>query len=142
MTNFEKFIEVFGHEPETGCPFVCYNDCPYYESDRSCRIGEFWDAEWKALEQKPSGDVISRQAVLDIDFKRIILTTAKPAEMIKQKVKVLPPVNPQEPKTAHWINYLCRVTNERWYACSHCRSEVKSKTDYCPNCGAKMEEQE
>ena len=53
MTNFEKFIEVFGHEPE-GCPFVCYDDCPYYESNRSCRIGEFWDAEWEVEEDADS----------------------------------------------------------------------------------------
>lgn len=46
MTNFEKFIEVFKHEPEMGCPFVCYVDCPYFEPNITCRINEFWDSEW------------------------------------------------------------------------------------------------
>lgn len=53
---------------------------------------ESLDAAIKVLKQEPCEDAISRQAVLDIDFKRIILTTAKPAETIEQKVKALPSV--------------------------------------------------
>lgn len=50
MTNFEKFVEVFGMPPETDCPFECsevFDRCPYKETDRSCRIHEFWDGEYK-----------------------------------------------------------------------------------------------
>jgi hypothetical protein len=64
-------------------------------------IKEAFDMAIKALEQEPCGDVISRDAVLDIDFHKLIHTTAKPAEMIRQKIEQLPPVNPQEPKTGH-----------------------------------------
>ena len=49
MTNYEKFIEVFGRKPETGCPFNCseYENCPYEETNKSCRTDEFWNTEWK-----------------------------------------------------------------------------------------------
>ena len=49
----------------------------------------------KAVKMMYCEDAVSRQAVLDIDFKKIILTTAKPAEMIEQRVKALPPVTRQ-----------------------------------------------
>jgi hypothetical protein len=48
----------------------------------------------KALCPEPCEDCVSRQSLLDIDFKRIVLTTAKPAEMIRQKIQELPPVTP------------------------------------------------
>jgi hypothetical protein len=123
---------------------------------------EFWmafDMAIKALEHPeqnvvaivPCGDVISRDAVLDIDFHKLIHTTAKPAEMIRQKIEQLPPVNPQEPKTGHWIEddmTYCGVdlTN---YKCDKCgeiggawRKGLKPDKlpKYCMNCGAKMVE--
>lgn len=55
-----------------------------------------------------------RQAVLDIDFNRIIHTTAKPVEMIKQKVEQLPPVKPQDCDT-------CEVGNP----CLYCKHEFE-----------------
>lgn len=98
-------------------------------------------------QQEPCDDTVSRQAVLDIDFNRIIHTTAKPAEMIKQKVEQLPPIRPQE-KTGHWIAqdiYNCH-TNFKCSECGYIHSFMhlygKPTADYtyCPNCGAKMVE--
>lgn len=40
-------------------------------------------------------------------------------------------------KTGHWIetdNY-----DPCWYMCSECHRRTDDKSDYCPNCGAKME---
>ena len=102
-----------------------------------------------ALEQEPCEDAISRQAVLDINFKRIILTTAKPAETIEQKVKALSSVNPQ-PKTGHWIEHPEIETSTpeylMFYECSECgdkqcfcKSDIHKK-HFCNNCGAKMVE--
>lgn len=93
-------------------------------------------SEW--LKEEPCTDAISRQAVLDIDFKRIILTTAKPAEMIEQKVKSLPPVNPKS-KTGHWT----RQTDEHhdyYYECDQCGIAIgfDDIKNFCPNCGIKM----
>lgn len=53
----------------------------------------------------------------------------------------LPPVTPQ-PKTGRWI----AVENEEMevvgYYCSECDlpMETKQRTNFCPNCGAKMQE--
>lgn len=118
-------------------------DRTYHEGE----IKEAKDMAIKALEQEPCEDCISRQAVLDIDFKKIILTTAKPAEMIEQKVKALPSVNPQ-PKTGHWI---LRNDINGEYQCDECGmfsglskfdvEEARRKlSNFCPNCGAKMVE--
>jgi rubrerythrin len=96
----------------------------------------------KALEQEPCEDAVSRQAVLDINFNRIIHTTAKPAEMVRQKVEQLSSVTPH-PKTGHWIYEF-----EDWnkWTCSECgwskRTDVHIKLgyNYCPNCGTRMVE--
>lgn len=99
-------------------------------------MAEAADMAIEALIQEPSSDAISRQAVLDMDFKRIILTTAKPTEIIVQKIKALPPVAPQ-PKTGHWIDCSER---DPWYRCSECGERVwGGYHKYCPNCGARME---
>ena len=100
-----------------------------------------------ALEQQPCGDAISRQAVLDINFKRIILTTAKPAETIEQKVKALPSVTRQ---TGEWIRWYEVVEHEKstehipHCKCSVCNREQDPHSakfiNFCPNCGAKMVE--
>lgn len=46
----------------------------------------------------------------------------------------------QEPKTGHWIDH----QEGRWiYAkCSECGTVHDTQTNYCPNCGAKMEAEE
>ena len=57
----------------------------------------------------------------------------------------LPSVKPQEPKTGHWL-----MTGESdvyydlpSYECSKCGQTSLEEGDYCPNCGARMvEEQE
>lgn len=109
-------------------------------------MAEAVDMAIEALIQEPNSDAISRQAVLDIDFKRIILTIAKPTETIVQKVRALPPVTPQ-PKTGHWIKH--STGHSVYYDCSLCSciapfTETADNwlwklSKYCPDCGAKME---
>lgn len=79
-----------------------------------------------------SEDAVSRQAVLDIDFHKLIHTTTKPAEIIRQKIKDLPPVTPQ-PNTGYWIdadgdNAIC--------GCCNRLNHLYGK--YCKYCGARM----
>lgn len=88
------------------------------------------------LEQEPCEDCISRQAVLDIDFHKLIHTVAKPAEMIKQKIEQLPPVTPQ-PKTGYWIQVDSMADA---FDCSECDAMVSRKCNYCPKCGIRMVE--
>jgi DNA-directed RNA polymerase subunit RPC12/RpoP len=106
-----------------------------------------WLKDYKRMkEQEPCEDAVSRQTVLDIDFNRIIHTTAKPVEMIRQKIKQLPSVNPQ-PKTGHWFIDE-RPESDRETICSNCEQPIFKyhkldfdyRPKYCPNCGTKMVE--
>lgn len=57
-----------------------------------------------------------------------------------------PSVNPQEPKMGYWINIFnkdlhdYRTGNKLCFECSECRSQYTYKSNYCPNCGARMVE--
>ena len=60
----------------------------------------------------------------------------------------LPSVNPQEPKTGHWIKYGIPRCGEQHYKCTNCdeyfnfglySDYYKKAFKYCPNCGAEME---
>lgn len=45
----------------------------------------------------------------------------------------------QEPKTGHWISHYDEDEKVGWYECDRCHTERAFNTDYCPDCGAKME---
>lgn len=92
-----------------------------------------------------SEDAISRQAVLNVINSNCIYENEYnlTAKHIKDAVKQLPPVT-QEPKIGHWIVY-AELTGEwegtKKYACDKCGEKVGVfKSNYCPNCGAKMVE--
>ena len=68
------------------------------------------------------------------------------------RIKTLPPVNPQEPKTGHWewVQYDYNPKIGNWH-CSECRSIVVESVyknekagiplyKFCPNCGVEMQE--
>jgi hypothetical protein len=85
-----------------------------------------------------SGDLISRQAVLD---KAVYTETEEGWSGMTVDVKdieLLPSATPQESKTGHWIDH----QEGRWiYAkCSECETVHDTRTNYCPNCGCKMYE--
>jgi len=93
----------------------------------------------KALEQEPCEDAIGRSDMLDA----IGHGTTYTSEELQKIIKALPSVNPQ-PKTGHWLR-----TGEvdvfydlPSYECSKCGQTSLENGDYCPNCGAKMQEVE
>ena len=111
-----------------------------------------------ALEQEPCDDAINRQAVLDyisidlrLDDEEIGNDVERQMELERsyRYIKSLPPVHPKQ-RTGRWE----KVTAENedgstlwWYACSECRAPCAKTdygndyfSDYCPNCGAKMQE--
>lgn len=45
----------------------------------------------------------------------------------------------QKPKTGHWIAHSDGGIWIKYYECSECRKAHDTRSDYCPNCGAKME---
>lgn len=58
------------------------------------------------------------------------------AEWLKDYKRLLE----KEPKTGHWIDH----QKGRWiYAkCSECETVHDTQTNYCPNCGARMESED
>ena len=113
----------------------------------------------EALEEEPSEDAISRQAVLEAVKKNTFRLTfaeeqgyeghvawsaeAVYSDVIEGALLELPSVNPQ-PKTGHWI----RKTNDYGassYMCSECGRwhpiyNHSLGFDYCNGCGARMVE--
>lgn len=88
-----------------------------------------------------SEDAISRQAVLSIDFNRIIHATTLPSENIKRAINDLPSVSTEKTgrwiydRTSDWEGY-CK------YECSECGMGSDVDYAYCMRCGAKMEVKE
>lgn len=46
----------------------------------------------------------------------------------------------QEPKRGEWLD--AREEDPCWYICSECKRMVDDDSNYCPNCGARMESDE
>ena len=111
--------------------------------------------ELAKLEQEPSGDLISREDRL-VDLANAIESdnsgywTNKRISSALRNIKDSSPVNPQEPKTGHWL-----VRKEKSLArCSNCKFLLKDKDEiklfdtfvqgynFCPYCGCKMEREE
>lgn len=92
----------------------------------------------EALEQEPCDDCVSRQAVFEIirDFE---YKNSHEEMLINSRIKQLPSVTPTE-KVGQWKPY-----DGSWYECSECgaiREAVGYFENFCPNCGAKMQEVE
>jgi len=115
---------------------------PQYDTDR---IEDAVDMAIEALEQEPSGDLISRQAVLDLLQMKYF------GKELYMTIYNMPSVNPQ-PKTGHWVrndNQGVQAVGYLTYHCSECGREICSKYHgkisllkeypYC-HCGAKMQE--
>ena len=93
---------------------------------------EVFDKVIKALQMEPCEDAISRQAVLSLKQT----PGAYGMDIDSSEVEKLPPVTPNQ-KTGHWIENL-GFYGVYDYTCSCCDKHNDKKTDYCPNCGAKM----
>lgn len=102
----------------------------------------FFQMAIKALEQQPCEDAINREdALMALTGEWTEITDEIIHRFIK-RIKKLPPVTSQ-PKIGHWI----RVDKDK---CKCDKCEVISfiamypngDKNYCPNCGAKMQEVE
>ena len=94
----------------------------------------------KALEQEPSGDLISREQALK-ECHKIVIDGDVYGVVQEETLLGLPSVNPQEPKTGHWIRM---KAYEKW-ECSECSTVFRftfKEHNYCPNCGARMESED
>ncbi len=89
-----------------------------------------------SVNAEPCLDAISRQAVIKAIYDN------EERLNIAQAVRDLPSVNPQEPKTGHWIEDVDRYDRE-YIGCSECGAWFfgrDEKWKYCPNCGCRMVE--
>lgn len=107
-----------------------------YDPDKwreSCRVISEW------LEQQSCEDVISRQAVLSMQYRIDDSATLSTRDVVNvDDIENLLPVTPQ-PKTGHWIERRNKATGHIESVCSECGAEEGYPyNDYCGNCGAKM----
>lgn len=106
----------------------------------------------EALEQESCEDAISRQAVLDYIDEMPSELTADGRRMIRRRTleeyisDTLPPVQPKQ-RVGMWIEeedffgdigYKCSICNEVFTTIEYEPND--STMNYCPNCGAKMQE--
>ena len=91
--------------------------------------GAFIKIALEALKQEPC-DAISRQAVKELYYIDGYISFRKICE--------LPPVTPQT-KTGHWI----KIDNALYkWECSECKKGERFRHTYCPNCHARMENED
>lgn len=80
------------------------------------------------------------QIVIDIDdklYKRIKYLEPRADTMLDELMRSVQSGTPQS-KTGYWIR--CDILQE--LKCSECRRCFRNKTNFCPNCGARMEVEE
>ena len=117
---------------------------------------EFEHLEWllkNHYKKEPCEDCINREAMLETQAKYAEYMGATKFWQMRDDIRALPPVTSQpERKPGHWewVQYDYNPKFGNWH-CSECRSIVIECADknekggislyeYCPKCGAKMEE--
>lgn len=114
------------------------------------------DMAIKALEQQSCEDCISREATIDAIYKKYIggkdaIKNAPINDMYADglaeavdAVWDMPSVTPTRP-TGKWIEVFVETPNDPYsygfksHKCSNCEHRPLQISDYCPNCGARME---
>lgn len=106
--------------------------CKHSDNGNCAGTEECHECMWESkYEQQPSEDCISREEAIRIAEQGQI----QGYEWQFKKLCDLPSVTPQ-PRIGHWIDRFGGCE------CSECGCLEAGYSDYCPNCGAKMEEVE
>ncbi len=108
----------------------------------------------KMLESEPCEDCISRQAAEAIfrNAKKSLYEQSRKGKIeykefqtremmllnAEQFIHLLPSVEPER-KTGKWLHADLDIPGVGYYKCSVCGDDIYDVTNYCPNCGAKME---
>ena len=82
-------------------------------------------------------DLIDREQLMNYIRSRKINIGKLAHDVIMKQ----PSIQPQEPKTGHWIVW--NTDSYDWtYKCDKCERIALKDSNYCPNCGAKMERED
>lgn len=112
--------------------------------------------------QEPCKDVVSRSEIkriakemylevanMELDVSTISdcisCTSSKCREVLENKLQALPSVKQQEQRKGHWIEHPHEWgTNWEYsmYECSECNEYTVGDSDFCPNCGADLREEQ
>lgn len=107
-------------------------------------IAEAFDVAFRALEQEPCEDCVSRKAVDRLAWEYLRKPTDENVAFYEHFLE-LPSVTPQEQRKGHWIEHPheCGINWEySMYECSECHEWAEDDSDFCPNCGADMREEQ
>ena len=130
--------EAIEHCEEVANEMTSQGECEECAKDHR-QLAE-WLKELKKLrEQQTCEDCISRQAVLDqinLWSKDELLKFTNPFYYLHKRINSLPSTAPQS-KVGYWTNIPSVFGN---YECSECGCLEIEKSNYCPDCGAKMQE--
>lgn len=141
MTN-EEAIAIIHKE------YLCVDrDCDIERSCGKCDLAmpskepilQAYKLAIKALEQEPCTDAISRQAAIDAIWDGVNMDIY--TREVKECLEALPSVTPAE-KVGQWKRISMDKYSEHakyWYRCDRCGEDNLGNTNYCPNCGAKMQ---
>lgn len=144
MYNFiAKAIEVLNHDPcedisEDGTLTVTVDDGTRVSRVLVCGKNHFGGLYYP--EQDPCTDAISRQAVIELCEGWWLGHTKE--DDFATEVRALPSVTPAE-KMGRWV--FVKGYEGILYECTVCRNKNTHTTvrwNYCPHCGAKMQEVE
>ena len=121
----------------------CYVFNPF-NFDCTRMINTALDMAIEALEQEPCDDCISRKDTIKW-LKKVTVTdgiTFKTGfKQILHDIEQMPPVTPKQ-KMGRWWERNTYPQESRSWDCSECQEIVFERTDYCPNCGSRMEVEE
>ena len=97
-------------------------------------------------------DYIERVALLalfeaaeedDVERFGVHISDCFPAERASEIANTLPAADVAKVKHGHWIEHQWAEESEGLlisnFECSQCHDWKREKSDYCPNCGAKMD---
>lgn len=94
-------------------------------------------------------DFISRQAIIQLALDGKIISTDR-IKCVRDFVNELPAADVQPVKRGHWFlrggNWCCSYCNKKTLLVLEsniggCKEYGTVKTDYCPNCGALMQDE-
>ena len=111
--------------------FTC-DECVYSTSE-GCQYDDITETI------PPFDDCIRRQSVIDC-FKKWQPYMATRLWEFEKELSALPSVTPQ-PKMGHWIRITDKTGHLVW-ECDKCEWQQRYNTNFCPDCGAKMEAEE